>query len=193
MSDKAIIFRNVDFSYGKKKIINDFSLSVDIGEKICFFGESGNGKTTLLRLICGLAKPDSGELFVYSKKIRPVFQEDRLLPFLTSKENVEMFSEGKSADEIFEKLNLAGNENLYPSELSGGMARRVSIARALSSEGDIYIFDEPLSGLDDENKKIVLQLIADKTAGKTVICVLHDKETAEAMGCRIVDVIRKRQ
>ncbi len=188
MEDKAVVFDNVSFSYGRKRIIENFSLSVNKGERICVFGSSGAGKSTLLRLICGLEKPNSGKIFVYSKNIRPVFQDDRLLPFLTLSQNVAMFSNGKDTDGIISSLGLEEAKNEYPSKLSGGMARRTAVARAIADEGDIYIFDEIFNGLDEENTDKAIKLINKNTLNKTVICVLHNKEHAVKLGCKIVEM-----
>lgn len=181
-----IEFENVSFSYGRKPVLKDFSLFITAGERVCFFGPSGCGKTTVLRLIAGLEKPKSGKITVNSKNIRVSFQEDRLLPFLTVKENVSMFAEDSSADEVLSRLGLNEAKYEYPSQLSGGMSKRVSIARSLAAEGDIYIFDEPFNGLDEENIEKAANLINEKTKGKTVISVLHDREYAGLIGCRIV-------
>lgn len=186
MSDTAVQFRDVSFAYGKQKILDHFSLTIGKGDHVCLFGPSGCGKTTILRLICGLEKPTAGELFLYSKNLRPVFQEDRLLPFLTVAENTAMFANGAPIDDLLSELGLAEAKNERPASLSGGMARRASIARALAGDGDIYIFDEPFNGLDEANLEKAAALINEKTAGKTVVCVLHSRTDAERLGCRLI-------
>ncbi len=188
MNNTAVLFDRVGFSYGRKNILRDFSFRAETGEKICLFGPSGCGKSTVLRLICGLEKPTAGTLSVHAKTVRPVFQEDRLLPFLTVAENVAMFSDRARADEILRRLDLADAADEYPRNLSGGMARRAALARALAQNGDLYVLDEPFNGLDDENTQNAIALIRERTAGKTVICVLHDADHAKRLGCRIVEM-----
>lgn len=191
-NENMICFDRVSFSYGKKRIIEDFSLEVPKGGRICFYGESGCGKSTLLRLVCGLEKPTGGNLTVGSRNIRMSFQEDRLLPFLTVKENVTMFASEKDADEVIARLSLTEAANEYPAKLSGGMARRASLARALAGSADIYIFDEPFNGLDEDNIRRASELINERTAGKTVLAVLHERSYAELIGCGVVEVKRTR-
>ena len=184
-AEKMITFKNVSFSYGEKQVLKDFNLNIKKGERVCLFGESGRGKTTALRLICGLEKISDGSLTVDSDKISAVFQEDRLLPFLTVEQNIKMFSDSDNIDYVLEKLKLSDAKNLYPSELSGGMSRRVAIARALCKKGEIYIFDEPFTGLDSANITAATELINEITEGKTVVAVLHEKQYASSLGCRI--------
>ena len=183
-----IEFRNVSFSYGEKQVFTNFNLKIDKGERVCFFGDSGKGKTTLLRLIMGLEKPDSGEISVESRNISAVFQEDRLLPFRTVYENISEFSKAENSDEILGGLNLIEEKNAYPSSLSGGMMRRAAIARALCKKSDIYIFDEPFTGLDSKNISDAAALINSVTDGKTVIAVLHEKEYASLLNCRLIEL-----
>lgn len=186
--DDMIIFDRVGFSYGRKRVIDSLSLCIKKCERICLFGPSGCGKTTLLRLICALESPDEGSVTVNGKTIRPVFQEDRLLPFLTVRQNCEMFGGERNIDEILSALGIIEAADEYPGHLSGGMARRAAIARALCGDGDIYIMDEPTSGLDEENAARTIDVINKYTAGSTFVCVLHDKEYAARLGCKTVDV-----
>lgn len=184
-----IKFDNVSFSYNGKPVIKEFTLQIKEGDRICFFGESGIGKTTLLRLIAGLEKADSGSLSVSEGATFSVtFQEDRLLSHISLLENVLLFDNTGKAHEHIEALGLSKSEGLYPSELSGGMARRAAIARALSREADIYLFDEALSGLDSENEEIAAKHILNSTKGKTFIMVSHNLRHAEMLGCRIIDL-----
>lgn len=184
---EQIVLKDVCFHYGRKKVLNQLSFSVECGEKVCLFGPSGCGKSTVLRLICGLEKPTSGEMICNTQSIRPVFQEDRLLPFLSVSENVAMFSDGEDPTEILTELGLAEVLNEPPKKLSGGMARRAALARALAGNGDIYVLDEPFNGLDEENTRRAIELIRRRTEGKTVVCVLHDRTHAEQLGCRMID------
>lgn len=182
-----IKFDNVNFSYGKKQILNNFSIEIPNNGRICLFAPSGYGKTTILRLIMGLEKPNSGNINgIKNKKISAVFQEDRLIPQKTVYDNIKLFGGEENIKEILHHLNLSDAENLYPNELSGGMARRVAIARALNFCGDIYIFDEPFNGIDKENLIKTADYICEKTYGKTVITVTHSKDEAKLLNAEIV-------
>ena len=187
-AEKMIEFKNVSFSYKEKNVLDNFNLKIASGERICLFAKSGRGKTTVLRLITGLEKPDKGEVRLGSDSISAVFQEDRLLPFKTVRENINEFSDGKNTDEILGRLGIISVADSYPSVLSGGMARRVAIARALCKESDIYIFDEPFTGLDKENIISCSEVINDMTEGKTVVAVLHEKEYASLINCTVKEI-----
>lgn len=179
---------NLSFSFGEHKIFENLNLTIRDGERIVLSGPSGVGKTTLLRLIMGLEKADSGIIDTENAKISTVFQEDRLLPFKTVMENLTLFTDEKTARECLDSLGLAEAAGLYPSELSGGMARRVAIARALSVDADIYILDEAFSGLDSENIKKTAEFINKKTKDKILIAVSHDIEDAERLMAGTVDI-----
>ena len=184
-----IRFDKVNFSYGKKEILKDFSLNINDGDKVCFFAPSGFGKTTLLRLIMGLEKVRSGELSgLDEKKISAVFQEDRLLPNKTVLQNIELFADTEDIPSVIEQLGLSGTEDMYPHALSGGMARRTAIARALCRQADIYIFDEPFNGIDQKNVEKTAEIIREVTRDKTVLLVTHDRDQAEILGATIVDI-----
>lgn len=184
-----IKFKNINFSYGRKEIFNGFNLTVNDGDRICLFAPSGYGKTTVLRLIMGLEKPKSGIIEgIENKRISAVFQEDRLLPQKSLLENVSLFGGVESAKEIISKLGLSDSENLYPKSLSGGMARRTAIARALNHKADIYIFDEPFNGIDKENLVTTAELINELTKDKTFILVSHNPEEAKLLNCKIINI-----
>ena len=183
-----IEIKNLFFSFGKHKIFDNLCLKIEDGERIVLSGPSGVGKTTLLRLILGLEKAKKGSVNTFGAKISAVFQEDRLLPFKTVMENLTLFSNEEAAKECLQTLGIADAANLYPAELSGGMARRVALARAMSVEADIYILDEAFTGLDEENKKIAARFINRKTAGKILIAVSHDSEDATLLDAEILDI-----
>lgn len=188
MDNAAIVFRDVVFSYGRKKVLDRLSFSVAPGETVCLFGPSGCGKSTVFRLICDLEKPDSGTVRIMGGSIRPVFQEDRLLPFLTVYENAAMFANGGDPAPVLAALGLSEAAHEYPTHLSGGMARRTAIARALTGDGDLYLFDEPFNGLDETNTQNTARLIAERTANKTAVFILHDRALAERLGCRMIEL-----
>ena len=175
----------VCFSYGEKEVLRDFSLRVGAGERRAIRGESGCGKTTLLRLIMGLEKPQSGTVTVRTDRVSVLFQEDRLLPYLTVAQNCALFAADRAAvRSTLRGLGLADAADALPSALSGGMARRAALARALCHDAELYLFDEPFNGLDAENAARAAELVNRVTAGKTVLMATHRGEEAELLGCR---------
>lgn len=176
-------FDRVSFGYALwKPILRDVSLCIERGARICLTGASGKGKTTVLRLIMGLEKPRKGAvLLAEGTRISAVFQEDRLLPHKTVLENVALFSDEQTACEKLCKLGLADVLSAYPAELSGGMKRRVALARALCHEFDLLILDEPLTGLDADSKAVCLAAIDEAVGGRTLLMVSHDPAEAATL------------
>lgn len=181
--------KNVTFSYDNKQVLKDFSLTVNEGERVCIFGKSGIGKSTLVRLITGLEKQGSGEIN-NTFDMSVLFQEDRLLPFKTVYGNIKMFSKKSDAqiDSVLTALDIIDCKDSYPSQLSGGMSRRASLARTLLIDADLYIFDEPFASLDGSNTKLAIDLINTCTKDKAVVLITHDKNDAVALGCKIIDM-----
>ena len=180
MSDNGIKIENVSKSYGEKKVLHNLSLFIPYGSVTAVTGSSGCGKTTLLRLICGLEKADAGNIIGVSKKdVSALFQEDRLFPWLTALENVEAVIKDKKekplAAQILADLGLGDKKDLsaFPSELSGGMMRRVAIARALAYKSKVLILDEALRGLDEKNFENAAEVIERYRDGRTLISVTH--------------------
>ena len=181
----------VSKSFGDKKVLNDFSY--DFGEKgiVCISGASGCGKTTLLRIISGLEKSDKGDILL-SGTVSFMFQEDRLLPWLSAFENIACVLPFKASErkarafELLELVGLKGNENEQISALSGGMKRRVAFARAISLEPDILLLDEAFTGLDDLNRKKLSSLVSDYGKNHLVIMVTHDSEDIKNLADRVV-------
>ena len=169
---------NVSKAFGDKTVLSGFSYEFGEGARYVITGSSGVGKTTLLRLICGLLRPDAGRAEVAEgARVRAVFQEDRLLPWRTVLQNVTLGeSDGAYARELLSELGLADEADAFPAALSGGMSRRVAIARALCAKPDVLLLDEPFNGLDPDIKARTAALIFDKMRGKTVITVAHDAE-----------------
>lgn len=195
-----IEMKHIQKSYGEQAVLTDFSLSVQDGETVCLMGASGIGKTTLLRILAGLTKPDAGEVVgVQGKKITMVFQEDRLLEWADAFANVELVL-GKGAREPkndlrdmrdflraeFDAVGLHDYEGKPVAKLSGGMKRRVAIVRAVCADGELLLLDEPFTGLDEETRNQVADYVKSRAAGRTVIMVTHDAQDAARMGARIV-------
>lgn len=171
-----MILKNITKSYSGKVILDNLSFEIPDSGVFGIFGASGRGKTTLIRLLCGLESPDSGEIIgAEGKNFSVVFQEDRLFPSLTALRNVSLVSDEATARRLLALVGLEGSEDKYPDELSGGMSRRVAIARALAYGGDGLILDEPFKGLEFELKERIGKLISEYAQTKPVIIVTHDE------------------
>ena len=183
-----ITLENVTFGYTPRRIlIENLSLAMAPGQPVCLWGPSGCGKTTVLRLVMGLEKPRSGKIIrPEGLRISAVFQEDRLIRTKTALENVALFCPEEEAGEMLRRLGLGDGLNQRPAALSGGMRRRVALARALAHPFDLLVLDEALTGLDDDTKAICLGAIREATAGKTLLLATHDRAEAEALGATIV-------
>ena len=168
---------NITKSFNGKEIISSLTCDIPNGKVTYIMGASGIGKTTLLRIIAGL-DTDFGGNIEKNGKIAYVFQEPRLFPALTVKENVEIVGGTNDCKDVLSMVELGGCENMMPNELSGGMKMRLSIARALYSDADIYLMDEPFSALDDETKNRIVPRIFAFLKGKTVIIVSHSLDEA---------------
>ena len=177
----------IEKSFGDKKVLSNASLRVKKGDCVMLFGMSGCGKTTLLRIAAGLEKQDNGTV-EKNGKIAIVFAEPRLFPTVTVLENItavmprkDKREAKKKAQSILESFGLSGTEDLYPSELSTGMAARVSLARAVAYDADIYLMDEPFKSLDPEIKLSVISYLSNFLADKAVMIISHDRAEAEMM------------
>ncbi|MBE6749973.1 MAG: ABC transporter ATP-binding protein [Ruminococcaceae bacterium] len=185
-----INIKNISFSYPDKKVIENFSLDIKENDRICLFGESGCGKTTLLRLILGLEKAEQGKIAT-NGELRPsvVFQENRLLPFKTCLENLTLLnSNTENALFHLKELGIESVANLKPNELSGGMKRRLAIARALNADFDFLVLDEPFTGLDETNLEITANHILKTAGNRPIILVTHSLKEAELLNARIVNM-----
>lgn len=182
----CITLEQVCRSFDERQVLRNVSLSLPDRGAVCFFGPSGCGKTTLLRLVCGLDKPDSGRVSI-PKGLRFSwhFQEDRLLPWYTAAENLRLV--GAEPGMWLRKVQLDDAADLYPNELSGGMRRRVSLARALAHESDVLVLDEPVRELDEATADAMMELIAQEKGDRLLLLVTHDKTQAERLGCHIIN------
>jgi NitT/TauT family transport system ATP-binding protein len=175
--------------FGKLTIFDRFNLTLESGSRHCLFGPSGCGKTTLLNLIAGLEFKDGGMIEgVNQKKTAYVFQEERLIPWLTVRENINFVVDGKgigTTDEahleaILDLVELTAFQNHYPSELSGGMKQRVSLARAFAYNGEILVLDEPFKGLHHDLKLRLMDYVLKywELERPHLIFTTHDVEEA---------------
>ncbi|BCW59790.1 ABC transporter ATP-binding protein [Arthrobacter sp. StoSoilB20] len=188
--------------------IDSLSLDVREGEFLTLVGPSGSGKTTLLDLLAGLSTPTSGEVLVNGKPVTGpgkdravVFQQYALFPWRTASANVSIGLEGAGPDgkklnrreraakasEYLALVGLAGFEDRYPHELSGGMKQRVAIARSLAYEPDVLLMDEPFAALDAQTREQLQDELLRiwKTTGKTIVFITHGIDEAVYLGERV--------
>lgn len=184
----SITLENVSRSFDGRQVLQGVNLALPDRGAVCFFGPSGCGKTTLLRLICGLDKPDGGKVCIpQGTRFACHFQEDRLLPWYTAEENLRLAGEGIDPQTWLNKVLLPEAGKLYPNELSGGMRRRVSLARALAHQSDVLVLDEPVRELDETTAGKMLELIAQSVGERLLILVTHDRAQAEKLGCQVLE------
>ncbi len=184
-----IEIKNLSLAYGSERVIEDFSLCLEKGERIVLMGPSGCGKSSLLSAVAGLLSPEKGSIKTEGR-ISFVFQEPRLLPWLSAIENINVvLSDSASslaeAQRWLEAVGLGSDGDKVPAELSGGMQQRLSIARALAYDGEILLLDEPLKGMDAETKTLVWEKLLAAAEGKTSILITHDEDEATSFGGRI--------
>ncbi len=207
-----IELKQVDKSFGDKQVLKNVSLRVEDGETMALIGGSGSGKSTMLRLMIGLDRPTAGEIWIDGTEITQlseeeldevrlsmgmVFQYSALFDSMTVRDNVAFglrehtdYDEEEIQEIVREKLSLVGlpgSEDMMPGELSGGMKKRVGLARALAFGPSIIFYDEPDSGLDPVMTRKIDDLIVEtqKKLGVTSIVVTHDMESA----CLVADRI----
>ena len=176
--------------FGDKTVLDRLSFHVPQGSHLAIMGPSGVGKSTLLFAIAGLLKPDSGQCRVHTQRCAMLFQQPRLLPWLTAAENVNcVLSDTKAtmpkAIGWLRHLGMEADAGKYPAELSGGMQQRVALARALAFEGELILLDEPFQGLDEATKAGAMALCRKELADRTTILVTHDRAEARALADRI--------
>jgi phospholipid/cholesterol/gamma-HCH transport system ATP-binding protein len=203
-----IEFRGVHKSFGDETVLNNVSFLIDRGETQIILGASGSGKSTILKLILGLIRPDSGEILINGQDITKlrerelvavrrgigmVFQEGALFDSLSVRENVgyRLYEDGNTDEDDIEaavrrELSFVGLEDAIdkmPAQLSGGMKRRVGIARALLGSPPVVLYDEPTAGLDPVTKRTILELMIRlrDMEGVTSVFVTHDLHAAAIM------------
>lgn len=184
-----IEIKNFTFSYPESdKIFCNFSEKIYDGERVCLYAPSGAGKTTLLRLIAGLEEPDSGEIVKPENgKIAFCPQYSDLFERLTAEKNVSLVCKKEQAREVLCLYGLSGCFKLKPAQLSTGMKKRVSLARAVCFEPDILLLDETLSGLDTEIKRIIAGDLLERFKDKTIIFSSHSEEDIELLKARKIE------
>lgn len=181
----AIRLNNITKRFGETRALSTLTLELPLGQTTVLMGPSGCGKTTLLRILLGLETPDSGETRgLEGLRLAAVFQEDRLCENLNALANVCLPHAGKpfsartelraQAEDLLAAVGLAGCANKPARDLSGGMKRRVAIARAVLADFDLIALDEPLKGLDPATRDAVMAAVLPRLSQKTVVWVTHD-------------------
>ncbi len=214
MADLDVIkIENISKRFGDKVILDNISLNVKSGENLVVFGQSGSGKSVLLKCIIGLLTPDSGKIFIKGQdvtnlsqskmnKIRKntsfLFQGAALYDSMTVRENLEFplkrnikISDEEAYNKVLNTLELVSLKEAVdkmPSELSGGMKKRIGLARAIITDPEIMFYDEPTTGLDPISSKEISELILDlqKKLKMTSIIVTHDLNCAHIISDRII-------
>ena len=219
--DKEILIkiRQLKIAFGDKVVLDDIDLDVYKGETIAIIGPSGTGKSTIMRVLDGLLPPTSGSVNIMGheienftedewnnlrKKMGVVFQYSALFDFLTvggnvafglnQHQNLEQDKIDAKVSKLLELVGMPGTENLLPSELSGGMKKRVGLARALATDPDLVLYDEPTSGLDPVMTTTISKLIrkTQNQLGVTSILVTHDMESCYLCADRIAVLCNKK-
>ena len=188
---KDIVLRDVSKTYDGERVLDHLDLRIEAGKVTAIMGPSGLGKTTLLRILLGLTDCEGTVSGLENRKIAAVFQENRLLPWLTLKQNLELVcGPGKDADiaEALRRMELSDAADKKPSELSGGMQRRGALARALAYDGDVFLLDEPFTGLDEDLKDRIAGGLSElwRKEKKTVLFVTHDSGEASRYADTII-------
>ncbi len=185
-------------SFGEKKVLKDFSLSVQKGEKVALMGESGSGKTTVFRIVSGIYGFNEGVFNKNFSSVSFLFQEDRLCEDFSAVGNIK-FAYGKkfSKKEVEKDLLSLGLKkediNIPVKMLSGGMKRRVAILRTVLSDAELVLLDEPFKGLDSELKEQMTEFVKEKTKDKTVMLITHDTAEAESLCDKIITVKKQKR
>lgn len=210
---RRVNIKNLTKSFGNKVVLNDISLHVEIGENLIVFGRSGTGKSVLLKCLIGLMKADEGEIYINDKSIPDLtqnelnevrkeigflFQGAALYDSMSVRENLEFplkrlfdFTQKEIDEKVMQTLDhvsLTEAVDKSPSELSGGMRKRIGLARSIITEPELMLYDEPTTGLDPISSKEISALILElqKKLNMTSIVVTHDLTCAQIIADRVI-------
>lgn len=186
---QAIEIKALSKSYGERRVLSELSLTLPLDRPVCLMGESGCGKTTLLRILAGLETADGGEI-AHLPPAAMLFQEDRLLCEFSVRSNLRVLPHFSQYEkEIPRYLALLGLENELHTrvcELSGGMKRRIALLRACLTDAPLLLLDEPFTGLDADSHERAAAFIKDVCRDRAVILVTHDERDARMLGAYTV-------
>lgn len=186
--NEQVFLKNVTKSFGSNIVLRDFSLTIPPGGAVCLMGPSGIGKTTVFRLLLGLTLPDAGKVATITP-MSAVFQEDRLVESVSALSNLRLVT-GRAKDEsnlkLLSLLGLGEEDQKPVKEFSGGMKRRVAVARALAAGFEFLLLDEPFKGLDEETKQKTAEVIKAHSRGKTLLLISHDAQEAALLNADIL-------
>ena len=186
-----LILTNITKAYGEKVVLDGFSHAFPAGKRTCIMGPSGCGKTTLLRIVLGLETPDGGTITGRPERVSAVFQENRLFEDFSALSNLAAVCHHGDKEVMTDHLTELGlGDSLHKPvrTLSGGMKRRVAIARAVLAPGDLVVLDEPFTGLDKDTKEVVVNYLKHHTRGRTLIIVTHDPAERDALADEVLDM-----
>lgn len=185
---RGISFEAIDKSFGEKRVLRGVSGEVPFGEVTALTGPSGCGKTTLARILLGLERPDAGRIEGLDGLRRAaVFQEDRLIPSMSARANLELvMRDGQNVrpDPYLRALGLDPGDVRRVSLYSGGMARRVALARALIVRPQLLVLDEPFNGLDDHSRERAAGFVRAQMGEAAVLLITHDVEEMRLLGAQ---------
>lgn len=218
MNESPLVsIENVRLEFGRKVVLDGLTIHVEKHDRLVILGQSGSGKSTLLRLICGILKPTSGsvkfrgqEISTMSRrqineirsKIGMVYQYSALISSISVRDNLALPLEeltrktpqeiDRLVDEKLEMVDMSSSKYLMPAELSGGMRKRIGLARALMLEPELILFDEPSAGLDPVISSVIDELIIDLTGktGTTSIIVTHEMDSAFRIATRLAMIYK---
>ena len=212
MSEPIISYRNVEKSFGGNRIYRDITLDIHRGETLCIIGGSGTGKSVMMKMLVGLLAPDAGEIQVFGqsivglkqhqwldirRRVAMLFQGGALFDSFTVGENIQYPmiehkwgdkpTREKRVSEVLEMVGLGKIEHLYPSEISGGMKKRVALARAIAVEPEVLLYDEPTTGLDPISIRRINGLIRNlqERLNVTSMVVTHEMPSVFTIADRI--------
>jgi len=220
-ADTVLEIAQLNKSFGSNNVLNNFSLTLNKGENLAVLGKSGSGKSVLIKCIVGLIEPDSGSISVFGKlidnldqdeldqvraKIGFLFQSNALYDSMTVRENLEFplrrhwlnkeeLNAEQSVVEALEDVGLEHTIDMMPSELSGGMRKRIALARTLILKPDIILYDEPTTGLDPITAREISRLIVkvQKKYNTSSLIISHDMDCIEITSNRVIMLIDGRR